>query len=146
METDGKRPALTPPWHGLSGGTIEQTLGMEFESLDRDRVVIATEVSPRLFQPFGIVHGGVYVVMCESVASVAASLSIDLQREIAMGMEINANHLRPVREGRLRATATPIHRGSSTHVYHCEVHNGDALVCVSRCTVAIRPRKPEREA
>ncbi|MCA9523603.1 MAG: PaaI family thioesterase [Myxococcales bacterium] len=129
-----------PPWHGRTAGTVEQTLGLEYESLDKDHVVIATDVTPRLFQPFGVVHGGVYVLMCESAASVAASLSIDLARELAMGMEINANHLRPARAGRLRASARPIHRGRSTHVYHCEVHNDDALVCVSRCTVAIRPR------
>lgn len=118
------------------------TLGMRLEALDPDRVVVATDVDQRLFQSFGVVHGGIYVLMAESAASVAAGLSVDVSKYLTLGMSINANHLRPVSSGTLRAIATPIHRGKSTHVYHIDVvDQDDRKVSVSRCTIAIRPNR-----
>ena len=120
--------------------TVMDTLGLRVNSYDPDRVIVATDVSDRLFQPFGVVHGGIYVLMAETAASVAASVSVDLSKEIPLGMEINANHLRPVSRGTLRAIASPIHRGRTSHVYGIEVvDENDKLVSISRCTIAIRP-------
>ncbi len=120
--------------------TVLQTLGMHVESYDADRVVVSVEVSERLFQPMGIVHGGIYVLMAETAASIAAAMSIDPLREVVMGMEINANHLRPVSEGRLRAVSSPLHKGRTTMVYHIDIlDQKDRRVAVSRCTMARRP-------
>jgi 1,4-dihydroxy-2-naphthoyl-CoA hydrolase len=119
--------------------TVLQTLGIHIDSYDADRVVVSAEVSERLFQPMGIVHGGIYVLMAETAASIAAAMSIDPLREVVMGMEINANHLRPVSEGTLRAISSPLHKGRTTMVYHIDIlDQKDRRVAVSRCTMARR--------
>ena len=124
--------------------TVHHTLGMRFESYDPEGVIVALDVDQRLYQPLGKVHGGIYVLMAESAASTAAALSVDLNHFTVAGMEINANHLRSVREGILRAKATIIHAGRTIRVYSIEVRDGqERLVSISRCTVAIRPRRVE---
>ncbi len=126
--------------------TVLKTLGIRIESYDPDELVVATEVDRRLYQPAGIVHGGVYVLMAESAASTAAALSVDIARYTVSGMEINANHLRPVTGGTLRATARPLHKGRTTMVYGIEIRDDrDRLVSVSRCTIAVRPRGQPHE-
>jgi uncharacterized protein (TIGR00369 family) len=99
-------------------------------------------VEPRTHQPFGLLHGGASVALAETVASVGAWLHIDPAREAAVGLEINANHLRGVREGLVTATATPIHAGRTTHVWDVRIADeAGRPVCVSRCTVAIVPQR-----
>lgn len=120
--------------------TVHGTLGIRFEALEREAVTVAVDVDERLFQHAGIVHGGVFVLLAESAASTCAALHVDLEEVDVAGMEINANHLRKVTAGTLRATARPLHVGGRTHVYGIEVENDGALVCVSRCTIAVRPR------
>jgi len=83
-------------------------------------------------------------VLAESVASLGTALNIDPGRQMAFGLEINANHLRPKRDGQLTAVATPIHRGRTTHVWDIRISDeNDKLVCVSRCTVAVVDRPPD---
>lgn len=121
--------------------TVLGALGMEFTSFEPDAVAVSVDVGPHLFQHAGIVHGGVYVTLAESAASTAAALAVDMSENDVMGIEINANHLRPVTEGRLTAVARPIHRGRTTHVYGIEVTDADGRkVSVSRCTIGVRPR------
>jgi len=121
--------------------TVAHTLGIRVESYHPDNAVVALDVDSRLFQPAGVVHGGVYVLLSESAASIAGSLSVDVEKEVVFGMEINANHLRPVTEGTLRATTTPLHRGRTTQVYEIKVTDDkERLISVSRCTLAVRPR------
>lgn len=94
-------------------------------------------VTEKHHQPFGVLHGGVSVVLAESVASIGAYLAAP-EGHVAMGIEINANHIRAVREGTVTAVATPVHRGRSTHVWQVEIRGAQGkLVCVSRCTLAI---------
>ena len=100
---------------------------------------MAVDISERLFQHAGIVHGGVFVVLAESAASIGAACRVDLTTSRVMGMEINANHLRPVTSGTLRAIARPMHVGRTTLVYGIDVQNDGKLVCISRCTLAVRP-------
>lgn len=122
--------------------TVMGALGMRYTSYDPDAVTAEVEVGPKLLQHAGIVHGGVYVVLAESVASAAAALSVDIATHDVNGMEINANHLRAVSEGSLKAVARPIHRGRTTHVYGIEVFDDRGRqVSVCRCTMAIRPRR-----
>ena len=95
-------------------------------------------VGPKVHQPFGILHGGASVVLAETVASIGASVNIDLGKQHAVGLEINANHIRAVHSGLVTGVATPIHKGRSTHVWYIEIRNDEGkLVCTSRCTLAI---------
>ena len=122
----------------LSRQGLAQTLGITFVELARERVVAQMPVGPRVHQPFGLLHGGASVALAETVASVGAWLHIDQERQAAVGLEINANHVRGLRDGVVTATATPAHLGRSTHVWDVRiVDEAERLVCVSRCTVAI---------
>jgi len=121
---------------GLAGA-----LGIEIIELKPERVVATMPVDQRTRQPFGILHGGASVALAETVASIGATANVDRKEFLAVGLEINANHLRAKAEGQVTATATPIHIGRTTHVWDVRiVDESDRLVCVSRCTIAIRPR------
>ncbi|MDF2627393.1 MAG: SrfB or ComAB [Symbiobacteriaceae bacterium] len=112
------------------------TLGIQFEESTPQRVVATMPVDDRTKQPFGLLHGGASVALAETVASVGAHLNAGEGRT-AVGMEINANHIRPVRSGLVRAVATPFHIGKSSSVW--DIHITDEagkLVCISRCTLA----------
>ncbi|MBK06485.1 MAG: hypothetical protein CL920_16575 [Deltaproteobacteria bacterium] len=114
-------------------------MGIRVEAYDPDRSIVAIDVDERLFQPTGIVNGGIYVLLAETAASIAANLYLDPRTHVGFGMEINANHLRPASSGTLFAIATPIHRGRTTHVYNIDVvDDEDRKICISRCTIAIR--------
>jgi len=118
--------------------TLVQTLGIEILEYTPEKVVATMPVEPRVHQPFGILHGGASVALAETVASMGGFISIDASKQMAVGQEINANHIRPVREGIVTATATPIHKGKRSHVWHIEVKNEEGkMVCISRCTIAI---------
>lgn len=119
--------------------TLGDTLGIEIVEGSRDRVVATMPVEPRHHQPLGYLHGGATVALAETVASIGAYLAAP-EGHTAFGMEINANHLRPMREGRLTATGTPVHVGRTSQVWGVEVRDGEGrLVCVSRCTLAVVP-------
>ena len=115
-----------------------ETLDISVTEVTPDRVVATMPVGPKVHQPFGLLHGGASVALAETVASVGAAANLDLSKQTAVGLEINANHVRGVRDGTLTATATPLHRGRSTHVWQIEIKNEvGKLVCSSRCTLAI---------
>jgi len=115
------------------------TIGIRFMSFTRNEVVAEMPVDERTIQPFGILHGGASVALAETLASVGAWLNLRDEKSHAVGLEINANHIRPVpKGGRVIGRATPIHRGAQTQVWHIEIRTPqDKLVCTSRCTMAI---------
>lgn len=120
--------------------TVYAALGIEMVSYDPDAVTLRLTVDDRHRQHAGLLHGGISVLLAESAASVAAALSVDMTEVSVAGMEINANHLRRVTSGTVTAVATPVHRGSRSHVYAVEVRDErDRLTCVSRCTIAVTP-------
>jgi len=120
---------------GLAG-----VLGMEVLELTPERVVLTMPVNERTHQPFGLLHGGASVALAETVASLGALTHLDMTRFVAVGVEINANHIRSVRSGTVRATGTPLHVGQSTQVWSIEiVDERERRVCVSRCTLAVVP-------
>lgn len=134
--TDPKAILAALPTRGLA-----DVLGIEIVELTPGRVVATMPVDERTRQPFGILHGGASVALAETVASLGAVMNVDLERSTAVGLEINANHLRAKREGVVRATATPFHMGRSTQVWDIRiVDEENRAVCVSRCTLAIVPR------
>ncbi|GAC1551795.1 MAG: hotdog fold thioesterase [Herpetosiphon sp.] len=114
-----------------------QLLGIKIKEQSPERVVATMPVTPEHLQPFGYLHGGASVVLAETVASMGAFGAAPAGKA-AFGLEINANHVRPKREGLLTATAVPLHLGQQTHVWDVKiVDEQQRLICVSRCTVAI---------
>lgn len=117
--------------------TLDKTLGIEFEEIGADHIVATMPVLPRVCQPFGFLHGGASVALAESVASIGANVSSE-PGKAAFGLEINANHVRPIREGTLRAIGTPLHKGKTTQVWNIRIEDeNERLICISRCTVAL---------
>lgn len=117
-------------------------LDIRFLKFFRNEVVATMPVDERTHQPFGLLHGGASVVLAETVASVGAWLNIDIETQAAVGLEINANHLKPMRSGTVTGTARPIHRGAQTHVWEIRITNeAGKLVCISRCTLAVIKRR-----
>ncbi|MBD8015146.1 hotdog fold thioesterase [Planococcus wigleyi] len=122
--------------------TIAGVLGIEFGDITPDRVTATMPVHAATHQPFGQLHGGASVVLAESVASVGTWHLIDQENEIAVGLEINANHLRGKQEGIVTAIGTPLHKGRTTMVWDIKIIDEEKkLICVSRCTVAIVKKK-----
>jgi uncharacterized protein (TIGR00369 family) len=123
------------PFPASSG--LADLLGIEFEELDDDRVTATMPVTPDHHQPLGYLHGGASVVLAETVASVGATASV-LPEQVAFGLEINANHLRPKQRGTLRAVGERLHAGRTTQVWQVRITDEDGrLVCVSRSTLAL---------
>lgn len=126
-------------------GQMPRHLGIEMLEIGADYMVASMPVDHRTIQRIGILHGGASLALAETVGSIAASYCVDRTKFFIVGQEINANHLRPVREGegRVYATARPIHLGRSSQVWDIRIRNEeDKLVCISRFTVAVL-RKPE---
>jgi uncharacterized protein (TIGR00369 family) len=120
-----------------SGKGVGKNLGIEFVELTPERVVATMPVDERHHQPLGYLHGGVSVVLAESVASTGAFLNCP-PGKVAFGSEINASHVRPKRTGKLRAVGVPAHVGRRSQVWEVRITDEeDKTVCVSRCTVAI---------
>ena len=122
--------------------TMVEHLDMEVLEATPDRVRVRMPVGPKVHQPYGLLHGGASVALAETAASIATALNIDRDKQWAVGLEINANHLRAVREGFVTAAATPVHRGRATMVWSIELRDDEErLVCISRCTVAVTPKR-----
>ena len=120
------------------GNTLVGHLGITFSELSGQKVVAQMPVQPRVHQPFGLLHGGASVALAESVASVGAYLNVKERGMLAVGLEINANHLRSVTSGTVTATGTPIFQGRTTEVWQIEIKDERGkMVCLSRCTLAI---------
>jgi 1,4-dihydroxy-2-naphthoyl-CoA hydrolase len=126
----------------LNAATMGTHLGMQFVELGNDFLKMSMPVDERTKQPYGLLHGGASCALAETVGSIASALVIDTTKQICVGLEINANHLRGVKDGSIIATATRLHIGSSTHVWDIKIHDEkEKLICVSRLTVAILAKK-----
>jgi 1,4-dihydroxy-2-naphthoyl-CoA hydrolase len=122
----------------MTQNTLIEALGMEITHLEPGKVVATMPVDGRTRQPFGLLHGGASVALAETVASIGAYELVDKETEAAVGLEINANHVRPVKEGVVTAIGTVLHQGKSTMVWDIRITDEqDRLVCVSRCTMAV---------
>jgi 1,4-dihydroxy-2-naphthoyl-CoA hydrolase len=119
-------------------GNMLSHLGIEFLEVNDDSLKARMPVDARTLQPAGILHGGASATLAESLASVAANLCVDPSTKVCVGLEINANHVRPVRSGWVTGVATPIHVGKSTHVWQIRIEDeAGRLVCISRLTLAV---------
>ncbi|WEK34909.1 MAG: hotdog fold thioesterase [Candidatus Pseudobacter hemicellulosilyticus] len=126
----------------LGKGTMGEHLGIEFTEVGPDFLRARMPVDHRTRQPYGLLHGGASCVLSETLGSIGAAMSVDYNRFNCVGLEINANHIRSAREGFVTGIATPIHIGASTQVWETKIYDErEKLVCVSRLTVAVLPKK-----
>jgi 1,4-dihydroxy-2-naphthoyl-CoA hydrolase len=126
----------------MGGSTMATCLGMEFTEIGPDYLKMMMPVDHRTIQPYGLLHGGASAALAETVGSMASGLIIDPEKQICVGMEINANHIRGVKEGYVHAYARPLHIGSTSHVWDIRITDDQhKLVCVSRLTVAILAKR-----
>jgi 1,4-dihydroxy-2-naphthoyl-CoA hydrolase len=122
--------------------TMVEFLGIEFIEIGDDFLVARMPVDQRTKQPIGIMHGGASCVLAESIGSTAANCCVDPKLQYCVGLDINTNHIRSVREGYVYGTAKPFHLGKSTQVWGIEIVNDDKkLVSVNRLTMAVLSRK-----
>ncbi len=137
------RTAATPAELTERGSrTLPGLLGIRVTEIGPDFLRATMPVNERTHQPFGVLHGGASVALAETVGSLAAMLCIDPDY-MALGQDINANHLRSVSSGLVTATARPFHLGRSSQVWHIEIRDEqERLVCVSRLTMAVVERRP----
>ena len=123
--------------------TAPGTLGMEFIEVGEDFLRARVPVDHRTRQPYGILHGGVSVVLAETLGSCGAAYSSPPDHR-AVGLDINANHIKATSSGWVTGIARPVHRGRTTHVWHIDMHNdAGELTCVSRITMAILAPKTD---
>lgn len=122
--------------------TMCEHLGMIFTEIGDDSLTATMPVDHRTKQPAGLLHGGASVALAESLGSIASALCLSGEATMPVGIEINANHLKSATSGLVTGTCRPIRLGHSVHVWNIEIHNeAKELVCVSRLTVMIVPRK-----
>lgn len=126
----------------LGPKTMGQFLGMEWVELGDDYLIMRMPVDERTKQPYGLLHGGASCALAETVGSLASHFVMDNERNICVGLEINANHVRSATDGYVTATCTPLHLGASTHVWDIKIHDDNKkLICISRLTVAILKKR-----
>lgn len=126
----------------LGKDTMTEYLGIEWVEIGDDFIKARMPVDHRTKQPYGLLHGGASCVLSETVGSIASAMVVDHAKFICVGLEINANHVRSAREGYVTGVASPLHLGSNTHVWDVRIYDEiQKLVCVSRLTVAVIPRK-----
>lgn len=121
-----------------SKGTIAEQLGIEWLEIGDDFVKAKMPVDHRTKQPMGLLHGGASVVLAETLGSMAANLCLDISKEYAVGLDINSNHLKSVREGFVIGVTKPIHIGSKTQVWEIKIYDEkDNLINISRLTMMV---------
>ncbi|WP_319805313.1 hotdog fold thioesterase [Hymenobacter latericus] len=119
--------------------TMGETLGIELTAVGERMIEGRMPVDHRTHQPMGLLHGGASVALAETLGSIGAVLQVDRTRQACVGLEINANHLKGVRSGYVVGRAEAIHVGRSTQVWEIKIRHEetDALVCISRITMAV---------
>ncbi|MBT32087.1 MAG: thioesterase [Thalassobius sp.] len=135
---------ITPAMLNTGKSNMVTHLGIEFTEVGKDFIIAKMPVDERTRQPFGLLHGGASVVLAETLGSIAATLCVDQEKYVCVGLDINANHIRSVKEGFVYGKTTPLHIGRSTHVWQIQITNEEGkLVCTSRITMAVilKPKK-----
>lgn len=121
--------------------TMSEHLGIEFTEVGDDFLVAKMPITERNKQPMGIMHGGASCVLAETVGSTAAQFCVDMAHNYCVGLDINTNHIRPMREGNVIAVAKPYHLGKTTQVWGIEIRNEEGqIVSINRLTMAVLKR------
>lgn len=128
----------------VNTGNLGETLGIQVTEIGDDFIRGTMPVDARTRQPYGLLHGGASVALAESLGSVGGGLTVDPTKFSVVGIEINANHIKGKRDGIVTGTARPLHLGRSTQVWEIRiVDEKDALICISRITLAVVPKQPQ---
>jgi 1,4-dihydroxy-2-naphthoyl-CoA hydrolase len=137
-----KQPATLEKMNAMNANTLGENLGIEVTEIGEDFIVARMPVDDRTVQPYRLLHGGASVALAETLGSVASTLAIaDLDQHMAVGVEINANHLRPATEGFVYGKVTALRVGRKMQVWNIEIRDEkERLVCVSRLTCAVVDR------
>ena len=142
-----KTPVDLETLNAVNLKSLAGQLGIEFIDAGANFLTARMPVDERTRQPFGLLHGGASAALAETVGSVAATLCLDMSQYYAVGLDINANHVRPVKSGYVFATAKPLHLGRSTHVWEIKISDEtQKLVCISRLTLMIVPKDAHDKA
>jgi 1,4-dihydroxy-2-naphthoyl-CoA hydrolase len=140
-----KRSATPEELTEVGSKSLPGYLGIVFTEVGADFLRATMPVNAHTHQPFGLLHGGASVALAETLGSVGSILCIDAARFMAVGQEINANHIRGIASGLVTGTARPYHLGRSSHVWHIELRDERGqLVCVSRLTIAVVERRDQK--
>ena len=126
----------------IGKNTIAEALGLELIEIGEGFVVGRLPVDGRTHQPYGMLHGGASVVLAETLGSVGSHYLVESKGQGAVGVEVNANHLKSVHSGWVTGKAALVHRGGKIHVWNIDIRDeSEQLVCTSRLTVMIVPRR-----
>jgi 1,4-dihydroxy-2-naphthoyl-CoA hydrolase len=137
-----KQQATLDLVNGWSPNTMIEAVGIRFVDIGDDYLRATMPVDARTLQPYGLLHGGASLTLAETLGSAAAMLCVDPAKELAVGLDINANHLRAANKGIVTGTARPIHIGRTTQVWEIRVEDEQQrLICIARLTVAVVPRQ-----
>jgi 1,4-dihydroxy-2-naphthoyl-CoA hydrolase len=137
-----QQPADLEQINGWSANSMVDHLGMRIIEVGDDYLRGTMPVDARTKQPFGLLHGGASVALAETLGSLAGTMCLDATKEMAVGLDINANHVRAVTEGTVTGTARPLHLGRNTQVWEIRIEDERGkLVCISRLTLAVVPRQ-----
>lgn len=128
--------------NSFNQNTLMEVLDIRCVELGEDYLKSRMPVNSKTHQPVGLLHGGASAAMIESIGSMGSVLLIDLEKEIPVGLEINANHISSVRDGHVIATGKIVHAGKKTHVWQVDIHHEETgkLLCTGRLTVMIIPK------
>ena len=122
--------------------TMATSIGLELTDIGNDYVCGKIPVDRRTIQPFGFLHGGASVALAETIGSLAGQMQVDPEREIVLGIEINANHIKSVKEGWVYGKASPIKIGKRIQVWEIQITDVEKkLVCISRLTLAVLKKR-----
>ncbi|MCH7414244.1 hotdog fold thioesterase [Belliella sp. R4-6] len=122
--------------------TMTDFLGIKFTQIGEDFLEATMPVDHRTKQPLGLLHGGANVVLAETMGSVAATLTVDQQKQYCVGLEINANHVKSVKDGFVKGITKPIHIGKKTQIWEIKIYTeNEELSCISRITMAVIDKK-----
>jgi 1,4-dihydroxy-2-naphthoyl-CoA hydrolase len=138
-----KKPYTIDELKALHKNTMQEFIGIEFLEVGNDFLKARMPVNERTKQPLGLLHGGANVTLAESLGSIASVMCIDMEKQTCVGLEINANHIRAVRNGYVYGITRPVHIGRSTQVWEIKIYDEEnRLTCISRITNAILEKKP----
>lgn len=142
MDVIWHKPVSLDALNQRSEGTLADFLGIRFTEVGPNSLTATMPANERTKQPIGIVHGGANVVLAETIASTAANAVVDIEAYYCVGLEINANHIRSVKEGLVTGIARPVHLGRSTQVWLIDLFNdAGQLTCSSRMTASVIQRR-----
>lgn len=128
----------------LGKNTMIDFLDIRFTAFGHDFLEATMPVNERTKQPLGLLHGGANVVLAETLGSIASTLVINTEDQYCVGLEINANHIKPVKSGRVKGRAKPVHLGKRTQVWEIRIFSDlDELTCISRITLAVLDKKQQ---